>query len=382
MRPVIPRARGPIRLLMYLRFARYLLFEFRWPLCVFSALVLFGGLILHQFYHHDGTTLPFARACHAVFLLIFLESSIDFPEEWYLQPLFFLLPVIGLGAVADSVIRLAYLVFTKKQNLPEWNRMLASLCRNHFVVIGVGKVGYQVIKALLELRESVVAIEMASGSALLSELFDKGVPVVSGNARMTSTLEQAGVRQARAVIVTTSDDLTNLDAAITAREINRDAKIVIRLFDETLATKVAGALAMPTISTSQVAAPAFIAAATGRKIYQGFQLAGQQVHLTDITIHPTGRLVGLTIGDIQTDKRLNVVMQQGSTGVHVNPDPHIPLEPGDTILVIAPMDALLALESWNQAQEIPDRVGIQVKVAGSPGSDGVEGSHAEAPRTG
>ncbi len=198
---------------------------------------------------------------------------------------------------------------------------------------------------------------------------------------MTSTLEQAGVGQARAVIVTTSDDLTNLDAAITAREINRDAKIVIRLFDETLATKVAGALAMPTISTSQVAAPAFIAAATGRKIYQGFQLAGQQVHLTDITIHPAGRLVGLTVGDIQTDKRINIVMQQGSTGVHVNPDPQVPLEAGDTILVIAPMDALLALESGNQARETPDRAGLEIKVAGAAGSDRGDGSHSPAPRT-
>ena len=131
---------------------------------------------------------------------------------------------------------------------------------------------------------------------------------------MTSVLEQAGVRQARAVIVTTSDDLTNLDAAITARELNRDAKIVIRLFDETLATKVAGAFAMPTISTSQVAAPAFIAAATGRKIYQGFQLAGQYVHLTDITICATGRLVGANVGEIQSDKQINIVMHQSAGG--------------------------------------------------------------------
>jgi len=227
----------------------------------------------------------------------------------------------------------------------------------------------------------VVAIEMACGAPLLGELFEKGVPVVQGNARMASVLEQGGVRQARAVIVTTSDDLTNLDAAITAREINPAAKIVIRLFDETLATKVAGALAMPTISTSQVAAPAFIAAATGRKIYQGFQLAGQYVHLTDITIHPTGRLVGRTVGDIQTDKRINVVMQQGSSGVHVNPDPYIPLEPGDTILVIAPMDALLTLESWNQAQETPDRPSLEIKVAGTASSDRIDGAHSPAPRS-
>ena len=292
MRRMVPHVPAPVRFLMYLRFSRYLLWEFRWPLSIFTSLVLVGGLILHLFYDHGR--LPFAHACHAGFLMFFLELlGSTFPPEWYLQPLFFLLPIIGLGAVADSVVRLAYLVFTCKQNLPEWNRMLAALCRNHFVVIGVGKVGYQVIRHLLELRESVVAIEMASGSPLLGELFDKGVPVIQGNARQSLVLEQAGVRQARAVIVTTSDDLTNLDAAITARELNRDAKIVLRLFDETLAIKVAGAFSMPTISTSQVAAPAFIAAATGRKICQGFRLAGQVRSLHrphNLPDQPAGRI--------------------------------------------------------------------------------------------
>ena len=114
---------------------------------------------------------------------------------------------------------------------------------------------------------------------------------------------------------------------------------MIRLFDETLATKVAGAFAMPTISTSQVAAPAFIAAATGRKIYQGFQLAGQYVHLTDIDDLPDrparradrGRDPGR-----QADQHRHAPGRPG--GVNVNPDPEIVLEPGDTILVIAPME--------------------------------------------
>jgi Trk K+ transport system NAD-binding subunit len=354
---------------MYLRFTRYLIWEFRWSLCIFWSLVLSGGLLLHLFYQREPLTFP--RACHAVFLMIFLESSLDFPNEWYLQPLFFLLPVVGLGAVADSVVRLAYLVFTRKQNLPEWNRMVASLYRDHFVVIGVGKVGYQVVKGLLELRESVVTIEMACGAPLLGELFDKGVPVIQGNARMATVLEQAGVKQARAVIITTSDDLTNLDAAITARDLNPGAKVVLRLFDETLATKVAGAFLMPTISTSQVAAPAFIAAATGRKVYQGFQLAGQQVHLTDLTVCPTGRLVGQMVSEIQADKRVNIVMHQSSAGVHVNPDKEIVLSAGDTIMVIAPMDALLRLESMNQAREGAEVRHVDVAAGEKSGKDNV-----------
>jgi Trk K+ transport system NAD-binding subunit len=346
-----------------------LIWEFRWSLCIFWSLVLSGGLLLHLFYQREPLTFP--RACHAVFLMIFLESSLDFPNEWYLQPLFFLLPVVGLGAVADSVVRLAYLVFTRKQNLPEWNRMVASLYRDHFVVIGVGKVGYQVVKGLLELRESVVTIEMACGAPLLGELFDKGVPVIQGNARMATVLEQAGVKQARAVIITTSDDLTNLDAAITARDLNPGAKVVLRLFDETLATKVAGAFLMPTISTSQVAAPAFIAAATGRKVYQGFQLAGQQVHLTDLTVCPTGRLVGQMVSEIQADKRVNIVMHQSSAGVHVNPDKEIVLSAGDTIMVIAPMDALLRLESMNQAREGAEVRHVDVAAGEKSGKDNV-----------
>jgi voltage-gated potassium channel len=85
-------------------------------------------------------------------------------------------------------------------------------------------------------------------------------------------------------------------------------------------------------------------------VYQGFQLAGQYVHFTDMTICATGKLVGVSVGNIQADKRINIGMQQGIAGVNVNPDPDILLEPGDTILVIAPMEALLTLESMNHPQ--------------------------------
>ena len=222
MRRMVPYVRARTRLLMYLRFAGTCLWEFRWPLVVFTLLVLIGGLILHRYYGHDHLT--FARACHAVFLMIFLESSLEFPDEWYLQPLFFMLPVLGLGAVADSLVRLAYLVFTRKQNLPEWNRMLASLCRNHFVVIGVGKVGYQVIRAAARAARECGGDRDGRRLAAPERAFRQGRSGDPGKRQDGSVLEQAGVRQASAVIVTTSDDLTNLDAAITARDLNRECQ--------------------------------------------------------------------------------------------------------------------------------------------------------------
>src|SRR5215472_12001520 len=106
---------------------------------------------------------------------------------------------------------------------------------------------------------------------------------------------------------------------MTARDLNRDAKIVIRLFDETLAVKVCGAFAMPAISTAQVAAPAFIAAATGRKVYQDFKLAGRSLHLIDQTSSSSGALARRTIGEVQASQNVNIVMHNGPAGVNVNP---------------------------------------------------------------
>ena len=72
MRRMVPHVRAPVRFLMYLRFARYLFWEFRWPLGIFSTLVLVGGLILHLCYDHDHGRLPFAEdSQHAV---SYLES--------------------------------------------------------------------------------------------------------------------------------------------------------------------------------------------------------------------------------------------------------------------------------------------------------------------
>jgi voltage-gated potassium channel len=334
------------RLKIHFRYSRFLLWEFRWPLGVFWSLVLGGGLVL--LHTSNGQRLGYAEACYGIFLLIFLESALEFPREWYLQPFFFLLPILGLGAVADSLVRLAYLTFTKKNNLPEWQRMAASLYREHVVIVGIGKVGYQTLKGILALNEPVVAVERPNAeSALIDELIDLGVPLIRGDGRTVKTLEQAGVAHAKAVILVTSDDLSNLDAGLTARDLNPRARIVLRLFDESLAVKVRGAFAMPAISTAQVSAPAFIAAATGRSVYQAFQLGGEHLHLTDLKISDDGKLAGTTVGTLQAEIKVNVVMYRGRTGVDVNPAHEVILRAGDEILVIARIERLIELEALN-----------------------------------
>src|SRR5271157_5790262 len=81
---------------------------------------------------------------------------------------------------------------------------------------------------------------------------------------------------------------------------------------------------------------------------RAFSSPAKYVHLTDLIITQTCRLVGRTVREVQADNRVNIVMHQGPGGVNANPSGDTVLAPGDTILVIAPMEPLLELEALNQ----------------------------------
>lgn len=329
------------RLMKLVRRGRYMAREFRWPMLVFAGLVLGGGALFSA-----TMDLGYGEACFGAYMLIFVQPNIKFPaHQWYNQVLFFVMPIVGLGAVADSVVRLGYLVFSRKRKLQEWWIMEASTFRNHVVLCGLGRVGYRIAQELLAAKESVVAIERNQDSMFVEEMQDLGVPVLIGEARLRKNLELANLEHARAIILATNDDLTNLDAALTAREIKPEIKVVLRLFDETLASKVATQFHMPVISTSQVSAPAFVAAVTGRAVHQCFQLDGQTIHVADLRI---SRLSVPTIGALQKEYGVSVVLHKKHASGASMPDLETRLQAGDTVVVAAPVERMQRPEEANR----------------------------------
>jgi Trk K+ transport system NAD-binding subunit len=209
------------------------------------------------------------------------------------------------------------------------------------VLCGLGGVGFRIAKELLDLKEPFVVIERNKECPFADEILDRNVPILFGEARNKKTLDQANVRRAKAVILATDDDLANLDGALTARELKPDVRVVLRLFDETLATKVAGSFKLPAISTSQVAAPAFVAAATGRAVMHAFQLDGQTFHVSDLRV---ARLAGRTAAQLQKEFDVSVVLA-GSFGASSDRA----LETGDTLVLAAPVDRIRRVEEANRA---------------------------------
>ena len=160
--------------------------------------------------------LAYGKACYAVFLMIFVASGLEFPDEWYLQPLFFLLPIVGLGAIADSVVRLAYLVFTRSNGSRSGNawspRSIVTISSSW----GWGRSATRSSRACRARRERR-RHRQGRPVAVAGRLLRPGRADHPGERAACETLEQAGVKVARAVIMATSDDLTNLDGGLTAR---------------------------------------------------------------------------------------------------------------------------------------------------------------------
>ena len=322
----------------YGRYGAYLAREFRWPLAILVTLVLAGGGLIWL----AEERMPYGRACYTAYMLIFFEPTIDFPSKWYAQALFFLFPILGIGAVAEAIVRLGYLVFSSKRKLQEWWIMEAAAYSDHIVLCGMGRVGYRIAGELMALKEPFVVVERNKESLFAEEMQDQNIPVIIGEARNKKTLERANVAGARAIILATDDDLANLDAALTAREIKPEIRVVMRLFDDTLANKVATTFKLGAISTSQVSAPAFVAAATGRAVLHTFQIEGKTVHVADLKVD---RLAGRSVADVQKAFGVSVVVHKGALA----PDAARPLQSGDTVVVAAPAEKIRAVEAANRA---------------------------------
>jgi voltage-gated potassium channel Kch len=121
------------------------------------------------------------------------------------------------------------------------------------------------------------------------------VHLVLGDARNEQLMRSLNMARARAVVIATNDDLANLEVAMEVQAMAPGVNVVMRLFDQRLATKVKNVMGVDvSLSTSAVAAPIFAAAALDPRVV-GAHRVGDQVMLVVRVDVPRSR-VGQTVG--------------------------------------------------------------------------------------
>ncbi len=308
--------------------------------------ILLGGAVLFMFFEPEKQH-SFIHGVYCSWFLIFGQPPEEFPQSRVLQLLFFIIPILGLSVVLESIVGLALVLRDRQLYERGWCIMMASSMSDHIVLVGMGKLGFHTFQLLRQLNEPVVVIERDSQNQFLEEVRRDGSPLLIGDARREALLQDANIASAKSIIVATDDDLANLEVALDARRLAPNVRVVMRVFDQNMADKIREGFNIHiAMSQSARSAPAYATAAIDRSIINSFIVDEQLVVMQRWEVHDEGPLCGKTIGDLMAEYGFVVVKRRSvGQGQVLFPPPHVRLEPGDSLVVQGPFRKLAELRA-------------------------------------
>jgi Trk K+ transport system NAD-binding subunit len=179
------------------------------------------------------------------------------------------------------------------------------------ILCGLGRVGWRVLEYL---RAAGLPVVVVDTHCTADDPRLHGLRIVKGDCRRRDVLESAGIANARAVLILTSDDLVNISTALVVRTVNPKVRVVLRMFNQNLLTRLGRAVNnIFALSASALAAPILaVAAMTGQGLgtFRVENLAGGQVsrrQVAEVTVAVDSPLIGQSINDAATFHDASVV---------------------------------------------------------------------------
>lgn len=157
----------------------------------------------------DGQTYSVSDAFYRALLLFGFGGAVTPPVPWQLEIARILGPLVVGYAALGGLIALS----RRQLQLLGMRFML----RDHVVVAGLGDTGFRVAVAFHEQGFRVVVIERDTATSAIQGCRERGIDILNGDARDASLLSIAAVARARYLVVTSGDDVANMDIAIGAR---------------------------------------------------------------------------------------------------------------------------------------------------------------------
>lgn len=173
----------------------------------------------------------------ALYMCVITISTIGYQEIHPLSTagrtfnIFYILLNLALFAFVISTLT-AYLFEGELQRILKRYRTqkIIKKMKNHIIVCGYGRNGYNVCRELDRLKMPYVLIEKVE-SHLQNFQVDKHKQVIVGDATHEEILLEANIKDAKALIIALPNDATNIFITLTARELNPDIFIISRYSD-------------------------------------------------------------------------------------------------------------------------------------------------------
>ena len=222
------------------------------------------------------------------------------------------------------------------------NKVLSSM-NDHYIVCGYGKTGKSVLEDLLNRGLEVVIIENnTERSERLKEIYGKKFIHLDADATTDEALQQAGIERAKILISVLSSDADNLFVTLSAKDLNKNIKVINRVSETNSAEKFRKAGADFIVSPIEIATDRIISIATSSTDFFSFvEFAGAKEELKDykfglVQIGEGSDLTNKTYREANIPQRTNLVVigcYSSSSELQVNPKADDLIQLGDKLLV-------------------------------------------------
>ncbi|WP_458627405.1 potassium channel family protein [Winogradskyella sp. PC D3.3] len=179
----------------------------------------------------------------AVYMTVITVTTVGFAEVIPLDPqskiftIFLILTSVVIVGYAISIITDYILNRNNFEDIKQ-RKMQKKIdaMTNHIIICGYGRNGKQAAKKLLAYNKPFVIIER--NKEVIEKFEDEAILFVLGNANEDEILFTAGIEKASTLICALPNDADNLFVVLSARQINKNLKIISRASEETSYNKL------------------------------------------------------------------------------------------------------------------------------------------------
>lgn len=211
--------------------------------------------------------------------------------------------------------------------------------KGHHIICGMSGTGRYAIDELLKTGMDFVVIELDPHK--ISELERRGILYVQGDATSDAALHDAGILRAAGLISALHSDADNLLVVLTARELNRDLRIVAKANHEESEHKLrkvgADGVVMPNFIGGLRMASELIRPSVVTFLDTMLRGLDRAVRVEEIPIEQNSTVAGRTLeesGLLGTEGVSVLALVRGKEPYRFNPRPSQRLEPGDCLIVM------------------------------------------------
>ena len=287
------------------------------------------------------------RPFDALYMTVITISTVGFGEVKPLSDagrLWTILVILfGWGTISVLITRIFGVVVEREfTQIFRMRRRRMKNLKDHFIVCGFGRMGRKAADFLSKSGRAFVIIDIKGER--VQDAIDMGYLAIEGDATEEEVLKKAGIERAKGLASLLDSDHANLYVVLNARSLNPGMLIVSSALTEK------GGNLIKKAGADRVILPfEWAGIRIGRFLVQPVVsdfLDVYQMRIEEIVLGPDSPFVGKSLKELALSRKYGVYVIAILRGEQVilPPDPDLPLQEGDVLLVIGKTESLRKVE--------------------------------------